>query len=351
MHEVVSSSLRNRHFLTAADRLLPGAAGRTTLPAVKRTIPGLLKVVLCAIMFALQSLPAWSHCRPENRVWGFSEKSSDFASQESANPIAASGENPGCGYDFASGMHKYLYAQADPVDGSDPTGFWTEIGSNFRFGQDAEVPVVANFTSLRRYIPLQKLSVQGVLNYASNTGYNGLGRLIPDLVDGQMHEIYDVKSWNEVGAGMMKIELYRYAFTMADPDPVQAQLWHAGTTYNYTGPNPVLMTEKSAGKSVYAVYYPTEAGVVPYKLYRVDNDQDKNTIPIPAFDAVTQQNRQSQAAASSGLALAYSSCVAGTSLYLNYYSHTAATSIAGWTFAGLATMTAIATLNSMQGAP
>ncbi|MBU6409708.1 MAG: hypothetical protein KGR98_04905, partial [Verrucomicrobia bacterium] len=48
--------------------------------------------------------------------------SSDFASQESANPIGARAENPGCGYDFASGVHKYLYGADDPVNIDDPSG-------------------------------------------------------------------------------------------------------------------------------------------------------------------------------------------------------------------------------------
>lgn len=79
-------------------------------------------MLLCALVLVLTSTPAWAHCRPENRVWGFSEKPSNLASQENENPIAASGENAACGYDFASGMHKYLYGQDDPVNGADPLG-------------------------------------------------------------------------------------------------------------------------------------------------------------------------------------------------------------------------------------
>ena len=60
--------------------------------------------------------------RPENRVGGFPVFSSDFASQESAKPIGTPSENGGYGYDFASGVHKYLYCQADPVNHIDPSG-------------------------------------------------------------------------------------------------------------------------------------------------------------------------------------------------------------------------------------
>ena len=66
--------------------------------------------------------PAWAHCRPETRVGGSPAFSSVFASQETASPIAASGENPACDYDFASGLHKYLYGADNPVNNVDPSG-------------------------------------------------------------------------------------------------------------------------------------------------------------------------------------------------------------------------------------
>jgi hypothetical protein len=79
-------------------------------------------------VLVLTSTPAWAHGRPENRVWGFSEKPADFAAQETAKPIDTPGENPGCGYDFASGVHKYLYCKANLVDMVDPSGHDGELG-------------------------------------------------------------------------------------------------------------------------------------------------------------------------------------------------------------------------------
>src|SRR5207237_10703241 len=61
------------------------------------------------------------------------------------------------------------------------------------------------------------ISVHGILGYASKTGYRGVGRLIPDLVDPLSHEIYDVKSWNETLDGMIKVQTYANAFNAADP--------------------------------------------------------------------------------------------------------------------------------------
>jgi hypothetical protein len=82
---------------------------------------GLLHLLLC-LLLAFMGTPAWAHCRPETRVGGSPVFSSVFASQETANPIGTPSENGGCGYDFASGVHKYLYGEDNPVNNSDPSG-------------------------------------------------------------------------------------------------------------------------------------------------------------------------------------------------------------------------------------
>jgi len=79
-------------------------------------------VLLCVLLLGLTNLPASALCRPETRVGGSPAFSSVFASQETANPVGTPSENGGRDYDFASGVHKYLYAQDNPVDGSDPSG-------------------------------------------------------------------------------------------------------------------------------------------------------------------------------------------------------------------------------------
>jgi hypothetical protein len=156
-------------------------------------------------------------------------------------------------------LHRYTYCSGDPVNGTDPTGLWREISSNFQAGKDAEKPVVDNFLSQRPFGGKTLLSIHGILNYASNTGYKGLGRLVPDLVDDRRFEIYDVKSWNETPAGMIKVQAYAIAFSQADPNSATATKWHAGTTYNYSGSNPYQMPGKSNGKDVWAVYFNTQA--------------------------------------------------------------------------------------------
>jgi len=59
---------------------------------MKRSIPELVKVLLCALVLALTSTPAFAHCRPENRVWGFSEKSAGFESYKCKSPCGIRGK-------------------------------------------------------------------------------------------------------------------------------------------------------------------------------------------------------------------------------------------------------------------
>jgi len=106
---------------------LPAAAGRATLFAVNR---GLLHLLLCLVLaFMGMGTPAWAHCRPETRVGGSPVFSSNFTFADTAQPITASGENPGCGYDFASSLHKYLYCQGNPINMTDPSGNDGDLGS------------------------------------------------------------------------------------------------------------------------------------------------------------------------------------------------------------------------------
>lgn len=101
---------------------LPAARPRATLPVVNQGVPRLLRLLLCALLLVVTGTPAWAHCQSETRVGGSADFLPNFTTADDAKPIAASGENDGCGYDFASGLHKYLYAQDDPVDHVDPSG-------------------------------------------------------------------------------------------------------------------------------------------------------------------------------------------------------------------------------------
>jgi hypothetical protein len=65
---------------------------------------------------------AFGVAAPKNRVGGSPVFSFVFAFQYIGQTLDTPAENGGCGYDFASGVHKYLYTEDDPIDGIDPFG-------------------------------------------------------------------------------------------------------------------------------------------------------------------------------------------------------------------------------------
>lgn len=112
---------------------------------VNRGVPRLFNVLFCALLVGLTSLPAWAIARPETRVGGSPDFSPVFAATETAKPVEPPQENPGCGYDFASGLHKYLYCQDDPVDNSDPSGK-IPVVSNWLYGNEVHRLIGNDFT-------------------------------------------------------------------------------------------------------------------------------------------------------------------------------------------------------------
>jgi hypothetical protein len=75
----------------------------------------------CEPPAALNVLP-WPVVPPKNRVGGSAAFSFVFAFQYIGQTLDTHGENGGCGYDFAPGVHKYLYVEDNPVNGIDPSG-------------------------------------------------------------------------------------------------------------------------------------------------------------------------------------------------------------------------------------
>ena len=71
---------------------------------------------------ATSSLSVWPVALPKNRVGGSAVFSFVFAFQYIGQTLDTPAENGGCGYDFASGIHKYLYAANNPINMSDPSG-------------------------------------------------------------------------------------------------------------------------------------------------------------------------------------------------------------------------------------
>ena len=68
------------------------------------------------------STPAWAVARPEKRVREFFSAPLKSAAADLDQTLEPRGENPAGGYDFASGVCKYLYAHNNPVNRIDPSG-------------------------------------------------------------------------------------------------------------------------------------------------------------------------------------------------------------------------------------
>src|SRR6266542_5602279 len=80
---------------------------------------------MCLLLAGPFCVPGWTTLRPENRVGGSPDFSSTFAAEAPSQVAEPHQENLVWVCDSASGMHKYLYGHADPVNRIDPRGIWS----------------------------------------------------------------------------------------------------------------------------------------------------------------------------------------------------------------------------------
>ncbi len=93
----------------------------------------ILTLLLSLFVAGPLGLSAHALVRPETRVGGSPHFSSVFASAASSQAAEPHQENPGCGYDFAPAVHKYLYCHDDPINRIDPSGHLdlVQLGTTF----------------------------------------------------------------------------------------------------------------------------------------------------------------------------------------------------------------------------
>ena len=230
---------------------------------------GLLHLLLCLVL-AFMGTPASAVCRPETRVGGSPVFSSVFASQELIKPIGTPIENEGCGYDFASGVHKYLYVADNPVNRIDPSGYMSSLDAA-KYGRMLHTKLGEDFIEKMDPFGISGQSVATCLNkYGINL--DTITALLPDLVDinPANKEVYEIKPLGVgVAAGYLQLEGYLQLFNHFDP----VKTWKPGSTYT-----PPL--EVTLDPITYALVSPPERGVIIYKLFSVKDFAKKRALNV-----------------------------------------------------------------------
>jgi len=172
-----------------------------------------------------------------------------------------------------SSLHKYLYCEANPVNGWDPSGhsLRTQLGTELHsklgrmfVGEDPLRFSGLAITTIAREIkiPLPKV----------------VDRLLPDLVDAHTKEIYEIKPMTAYGfAGIFQLWGYITAFDALDPSGG----WHGGTTWD-----PPRFVQLSLG---FAYISPPVGGMIFYDLETIQDVAKKGARTVGRSDEARLQ--------------------------------------------------------------
>jgi RHS repeat-associated protein len=124
-----------------------------------------------------------------------------------------------------SSLHRYLYAAADPVNMSDPTGLM--VSDNTLVGNQVHLALGTDFVMRH----CRALGDECYANYFSVNRILGRksvanGELEPDLTDVTLKEVYEIKP--DYSEGLADLWLYLSTLRGGHPD---RQDWHPGTEY------------------------------------------------------------------------------------------------------------------------
>jgi len=106
----------------------------------------ILSLLLCLLVAGPMSLPAHAVARPETRVGDFFPSPLKSAPADLDQTAGLRWENRGCGYDFASGVCKYLYVHNNPLNRIDPSGHESLIGLSIGSTISASLSAMYNGT-------------------------------------------------------------------------------------------------------------------------------------------------------------------------------------------------------------
>jgi hypothetical protein len=153
-------------------------------------------VLSCEPPAAFNVLP-WPVVSPKNRVGGSPVFSFAFAFQYIGQTLDTPDENGGCGYDFASGVHKYLYAENDPVNRVDPSGCaeTADVGAAGALGIGIEGWTLAGINAARLWSIARIGLVAGTA--VATTSFDTSGsRSIPHVMTLQLQEGTQFHYWS-----------------------------------------------------------------------------------------------------------------------------------------------------------
>jgi len=202
---------------TACARLFPAPAGRAfstarsksrasdgfpvhrrfaTLAAIVTMPFRILSLLLCLLVAGPMSTPAWALARPETRVGKIFSAPLKSAAADLDQTLDARWENPACGYDFASGVCKYLYCHADPVNRIDPSGMMDMIQLQAVM---TKISGVAAYTGFRAILVLNRVTVIVFEAVTGNTVIIGGGGAVVALKQGTKMGGVSWPTWQSIG--------------------------------------------------------------------------------------------------------------------------------------------------------
>jgi hypothetical protein len=148
-------------------------------------------------------------------------------------------------------LHRYVYANVNPTNRIDATG---RSASNLEWGKIVHDRITEHF--------IEETEPWGVANLTIGTLVGGGGVADrPDLVDGLVSAVYDIKTEREFGLGVQIVA--DYVETMLEDDP-QGRPWHPGEIDDRYEPPLIVPVEAPL---VFAVVDPPVAGVITYDIY------------------------------------------------------------------------------------
>jgi RHS repeat-associated protein len=145
-------------------------------------------------------------------------------------------------------LHKYLYAEADPVDSIDPTG---RSLSNLVYGQIVHDEIGIDFVKGDPKDRFSDTAISIILGVPVP-----LGSLRPDLTDRATQQVYEIKPTASAALGYPQLAGYLIVLNKYDP---LKRVWIPGVTYL---PPPVIQL----GGGVIALVSPPAGGVIVYEV-------------------------------------------------------------------------------------